>query len=116
MNTKTATARISRLGLIFVGTYLALYIAAAVWTCYIMTTDTINSALSGLWQVMLTAPWSLAWMAILDLFYLDNWYARFASQPLLYTFLASVTLLPAAIPTGLGLYLLGRFLEHPDLQ
>lgn len=93
------------------GAYLAFYALAAIAALYQLTTHTANSEFSGLGVILLTAPWSLLWSAVMDRMGVIAWYGQFAGTPWLYGILATLVFLPAAIPNAAILYGIGRLIE-----
>lgn len=79
---------------------------------YVLVTDTANSEFSGMGMILMTFPWSLAWVFIENALGIIGWYGRLGNTPALYGACASLALLPAAIPNTVLLYLFGRILER----
>jgi hypothetical protein len=102
----------SRLGLIFVIAYLAIFLLAEFIIFRALMFDTANSELSGVFAIFVTLPWSVIFGPFWDLVGFVKWYARFASTPALYGFFASLTILPGAIINAVILYNIGRVIDH----
>jgi hypothetical protein len=102
----------SRLGLIFVIAYLAIFLLAELTCFYSLIFDTANSALSGVFPIIVTLPWSILFGHFWDSVGYVKWYGRFAGTPALYGFFASLTILPGAIINVILVYYLGRVISH----
>jgi hypothetical protein len=102
----------SRLGLILVIAYLAIFLFAEVIAFRALIFDTANSELSGVFAIFVTLPWSIMfgrfWVSVGFI----KWYSQFASTPALYGFFASLTDLPGAIINAVILYYIGRAFDH----
>ena len=90
----------SKLGIIFGLTYLSIFILSSVYALYLLVFHTANSEFSGLFAILVTLPWSVA-------FPLPVWYDSFAGKPFLYGTFAMLNLLPAALLNAGFLYLIG---------
>jgi hypothetical protein len=102
----------SRLGLIFVIAYLALYLFAEFVAFRALIFDTAHSEFSGVLAILVTLPWSIMLGPFWDFVGLVKWYGRFAGTPALYGFFASLTILPGAIINAVILYYIGRVIGH----
>lgn len=102
----------SRLGLIFVAAYLAVFLFAEFVAFRALIFDTANSALSGVPAIFVTLPWSLMLAPFWDLVGFVKWYSRFASTPAIYGLFASMTILPGTIINAVILYYIGRAIGH----
>lgn len=107
----------SRLGLIFVIAYLAIFLLAEAVAFRALIFDTANSELSGVPAIFVTLPWSLMFGPFWDSVGFVNWYNQFAGTPALYGFFASLTVLPGWIINAAILYciggLIGRMAAKP---
>jgi hypothetical protein len=102
----------SRLGLKLVIAYLAIFLFAELIAFRALIFDTANSALSGVFAMFVTLPWSIILGPFWDWVGLVKWYGRFASMPAVYGFFASLTILPGAIANAAILYYIGRMIDH----
>ncbi|HET9177058.1 MAG TPA: hypothetical protein VFQ24_01735 [Terriglobia bacterium] len=102
----------SRLGLIFLITYLAIFLFAEILAFRSLIFDTANSELSGVPAIFITLPWSIIFGRFWDSVGFVNWYNRFAGSPALYGFFASLTVLPGLIINAAILYYLGSIIDH----
>ena len=98
---------ISRPGLIFSLSYLALFFAAGLYAIYLLVFHTATSEFCGLPAILVTLPWSMLLMPVINGLGVVTWYGQFASTPALYGFFAMLTLLPSALINATGLYYLG---------
>ena len=102
---------VSRLGLVFSGAYLSLYLFMAMLAIHTLMTRPATSEFSGVGMVLVTFPWSLLWVACMERLGLISWYEQFSGTPALYGLWASLACLPAALPNTAILYLVGRALD-----
>lgn len=102
----------SRLRLIFVITYLAVFLSAEAITFHALIFDTANSELSGVPAIFVTLPWSIMFGRVWDSLGFVHWYNHFAATPALYGFFASLTLLPGFIINAVILYYLGSAIDR----
>ena len=102
----------SKLGLIFVIAYLAIFLFAEAIAFHALIFDTANSELSGVPAIFVTLPWSLMFARVWDSVGFINWYNQFASTPALYGFFASLTDLPGFIINAAILYYIGRAIDR----
>lgn len=101
-----------KLGLIFVITYLAIFLFAEAIAFYALIFDTARSELSGVPAIFVTLPWSIMLGSFWESVGFIKWYSQFASTPVLYGFFASLTDLPGFIINAAILYCLGRAIDH----
>jgi hypothetical protein len=101
-----------RLGSIFVIAYLAMYLFAEFIAFRALIFDTANSALSGVFAIFVTLPWSIMLGHFWDGVGFNKWYSQFAGSPALYGFFASLTVLPGAIINAAILYGLGIAIDR----
>lgn len=102
----------SRLGLIFVLSYLAIFLLAEGLAFHALIFDTANSELSGVPAIFVTLPWSLMFASFWDSVGFVNWYNQFAGTPALYGFFASLTDLPGFIINAAILYGIGGLIDR----
>lgn len=102
----------SRLGLIFVLAYLAIFLFAEALAFRALIFDTANSELSGVPAIFVTLPWSLMFGSFWDSVGFVNWYNQFAGTPALYGFFASLTDLPGFIINAAILYGTGGLIDR----
>jgi hypothetical protein len=102
----------SRLGLKLVIAYLAIYLFAELIAFHALIFDTANSALSGVFAIFVTLPWSIILARFWNWVGFVKWYGRFAGTPAVYGLFASLTILPGAIINAAILYYLGRLIDH----
>lgn len=106
----------SRLGLILVVTYLAIFLFAEGLAFRALIFDTANSELSGVPAIFITLPWSIIFGRFWDSVGFVNWYNRFAGSPALYGFFASLTVLPGWIINAAILYYIGGLIDRVALK
>jgi hypothetical protein len=109
-------ARHSRLGSIFVGVYLFIFLLTEGCLFYAVQLHTDRSEFSGLFALMVTLPWSLILLPMWQALGYIDWYGRFASSPALYGLLASVTMLPGAILNAGIAYWIGQVIDRRPAQ
>jgi hypothetical protein len=102
----------SRLGLKLVIAYLSIFLFGELIAFHALIFDTANSALSGVFAIFVTLPWSIILAPFWVLTGFVDWYGRFASTPAVYGFFASLTVLPGAIINAAILYYIGRLVDH----
>lgn len=98
----------SRQGLVFAAVYLALFFLAFLYVEWSLTYNTANSEFCGLFEIVLTMPWSLVFIPLVNKTGYVAWYSQYSSQHLLYGFLATLANLPAALLNASILYFIGR--------
>lgn len=102
----------SRLGLKLVIAYLAIFLFTELIASHALILDTANSALSGVFAMAATLPWSILLAPFWNWVGFVKWYGRFASTPAVYGLFASLTILPGAIVNAVILYYIGRVIDH----
>ena len=102
----------SRLGLIFVITYLAIFLFAEAIEFHALIFDTLHSELSGVPAIFVTLPWSMMFGRFWDSVGYVNWYNQFGGTPALYGFFASLTVLPGFIINAAILYYIGGLIDR----
>ena len=97
------------LGLILAIPYLVAFSLSEVYVFYSLVFHAADSAFSGLFSIILTIPWSMLIIPILDLFGYIAWYEQFShGSTIFYGIFASLPLLIAALINAKLLYLLGK--------
>lgn len=102
----------SRLGFIFVVTYLAIFLFAEVLAFRALIFDAAHSELSGVPAIFVTLPWSIIFGQFWDSIGFVSWYNQFAGTPGLYGLFASLTLLPGLIINAAILYYMGGLIDR----
>lgn len=103
---------ISRTGGVLCLSYLGVFLAAGIYAIYLLVFHTATSEFCGLPAIILTLPWSMLSMPIVNGLGIVKWYEQFASTPALYGFWAMMTLLPSALINAIILYVAGSYFER----
>ncbi len=106
----------SRLALVFVIAYLAVFLLAEALAFRALIFDTANSELSAVPAIFVTLPWSLMFGRFWDSVGFVNWYNQFAGTPALYGFFASLTDLPGFIINAAIWYSIGGFIDRMAMK
>jgi len=100
--------KFSKLGLIFSLSYLGIFLLSGFYAIYLLVFHTANSEFSGLLGIVVTFPWSLIFLPIINSLGFVAWYDQFTSNPAVYGFFGMLGLLPAALLNAVILYFIGR--------
>ena len=102
----------SRPGLILSLSYLGIFALSGIYTLYFLIFHAASSEFSGLLPVLLTLPWSMVMILILDGLGYITWYDHFADNPVAYGLLALLPLLLAALVNATIIYFIGRLFSN----
>jgi hypothetical protein len=102
----------SKLGQILSLSYLGLFLLSGVYAIYLLVFHTANSEFCGLPAILLTQPWSLLSIPLINKLGIVEWYEHFSGTPAVYGFWAIATLLPSALINAALLYAFGHSLDH----
>jgi hypothetical protein len=103
----------SRLGRTLALGYLGLFALCGLYAIWLLVFHAADSAYCGLPAILITEPWSMMSMSLIDRLGFVGWYEQFSKWPAVYGFFAMMTLLPSALINAALLYLLGRMIEGP---
>ncbi len=87
----------SKLGSILAIGYLAVFLVAECLTLSSLVFHTAHSEFSGVGLILVALPWSMMLSPVWNAVGYIDWYSRFASTPLVYGLLATVTVLPGVL-------------------
>lgn len=88
--------------------YLGLFFLVYLYVLWALVFNTAHSEFCGLFEIILTMPWSLAWIPLVNKTGYVIWYSQFASQHVLYGTLATLVDLPPALLNAMVLYFIGK--------
>jgi hypothetical protein len=109
-------AKLRSVAVLLSGGYLALFLLAAGLALYEVVFHTARSALASVPAILITQPWSMMWLPLLDQFGVIAWYDRFAGTPWLFGTLAMLALFPAALPNAAILYCIGWVIDRQRVR
>lgn len=91
--------------------YFFGFFVISLYVLAVITFDTANSELIGLYPILYTFPWSFIITALYDALGVVEFVDNFAGTPLVYGFFALLTFLPAALVNTVILYGVGRLFK-----